>query len=71
MKPAESNVRYVSNVVAVDKTPTSPLSEKQWRICGDFRAVNDNLRKSFYNTPRPIDLLEKMKGNKVFSLIDI
>ncbi|HLX52703.1 MAG TPA: reverse transcriptase family protein, partial [Aquella sp.] len=47
------------------------LSEKQWRICGDFRAVNDNLRKSFYNTPRPIDLLEKMKGNKVFSLIDI
>ena len=42
-----------------------------YRMCVDLRKVNTNLRKLAFNMPLLDEILEALKGAKIFSLMDI
>ena len=57
---------WVSGLVVAPK----PRNPKEVRVCGDYRQVNQAIRRERQPIPTLDELLEKMSGSKVFRKVD-
>jgi hypothetical protein len=53
--------------------PVRPVEKKDGtiRLCIDFRHLNKLVKKNQYSLPRITDILERLKGQRFFSTLDI
>ncbi|MDY7090545.1 MAG: RNase H-like domain-containing protein, partial [Actinomycetota bacterium] len=65
----ESSSQWASPTIVVPK-PTRN-GKKEFRMCIDYRALNTQTIKDRYTIPSMRDLYRKLRGNKVFSNIDL
>ena len=65
----ESESQWASPTIVVPK-PTRN-GKKEFRMCIDYRALNAQTIKDRYTIPSMRDLYRKLRGNKVFSNIDL
>ena len=65
----ESNSHWASPTIVVPK-PTRN-GKKEFRMCIDYRALNAQTVKDRYTIPSMRDLYRKLRGNKIFSNIDL
>lgn len=56
---------YSSPIVLVKK------KNNEWRLCVDFRQINENSIRDAYPIPQINSILEKLKNSKYFSTIDL
>lgn len=61
----KSNSCYASPIVLIKK------KNAQYRLCIDYRALNKITVKDRFPLPRIEDCLDRLKGKRVFSLIDL
>ena len=67
-----SSSPWVSPVVIVAKKgPKDIQNPKDWRLCIDYRRLNDVTVKDQYPLPRCDESLEYLSGNKYFSALDL
>jgi len=65
------------NIIEYSSSPwASPVllvkkKNGKYRMCVDYRRLNAQTRKDSYPLPRICDLIEKFKGSKVFSTLDL
>ena len=58
---------WVSGLVVAPK----PRNPKEVRVCGDYRQVNQAVKREGHPIPTLDELLEQMSGSKVFSKVDL
>ena len=58
---------WVSCLVVAPK----PRNPKEVRVCGDYRQVNQAIKRERHPIPTQDELLEEMAGAKVFSKLDL
>ena len=58
---------WVSGLVVAPK----PRSPKEVRVCGDYRQVNQAIKRERHPIPTLDELLEEMSGSKVFSKVHL
>ena len=63
--PLDVPTEWVSNITAIWKP-----DKKQVRICLDPRDLNKAIRRNHFSMPTIDDVLPKLKGAKIFSLLD-
>ena len=64
-----SKSEWASPVIMVPK-PTRK-GKKEWRMCVDYRGLNQRTIKDRYRIPSMRDLYRKLRGNQVFSNFDL
>ena len=57
--------RFNSPVVLARK------ADGTWRFCVDYRHVNSATERDAYQLPRPNDLIARLGGSKIFSVLDL
>ncbi|PAA63041.1 hypothetical protein BOX15_Mlig004385g20 [Macrostomum lignano] len=62
---------YISPILLVKKKPESPQAKPVYRLCVDFRDLNQILVPERQCMPRIPDLLAKLKGSEYFTTLDM
>ena len=65
----KSKSSWASPTIVVPKPDRN--GKKEWRVCIDYRELNRRTIKDKYTIPSMRDLYRKLRGNKIFSNIDL